>query len=88
MYWEDVDLCMRISERSYKNYYLGDVRIIHYKGESNKRHTLSFTIGFNKSMIAFVKKHFKTHLLFLPLVRIAILEIFSKLLYIQHLILL
>ena len=36
MYWEDVDLCMRISERSYKNYYLGDVRIIHYKGESNK----------------------------------------------------
>ena len=58
MYWEDTDFCIRIRENGFKNYYLGDVKIIHYKGESNKRHTLSFTIGFNKSMIAFVKKHF------------------------------
>jgi GT2 family glycosyltransferase len=73
MYWEDTDFCIRIRENGFKNYYLGDVKIIHYKGESNKRHTLSFTIGFNKSMIAFVKKHFNKHLLFLPLIRIATL---------------
>ena len=71
IYWEDTDLSIRISETGYKNYYLGDVKIIHYKGESNKRHTLDFTIGFNRSMLAFVKKHFSKHLLFLPLIRIA-----------------
>ena len=73
MYWEDTDLCMRIAEKGYKNYYLGDIKIIHYKGESNKRHTLSFTIGFNKSMIAFVKKHFSKHPLFLPSIKVATL---------------
>lgn len=73
MYWEDTDFCMRIRENGFKNYYLGEVKIIHYKGESNKRHTLSFTIGFNKSMIAFVKKYFNKHLFFLPLIRIATL---------------
>ena len=71
MYWEDTDLCMRIVKKGYKNYYLGDVKIIHYKGESNKRHTLSFTIGFNKSMLSFVKKHFSKHLLFLPSIKVA-----------------
>ena len=71
MYWEDTDLCMRIVKKGYKNYYLGDVKIIHYKGESNKRHTLSFTIGFNKSMLSFVKKHFNKHLLFLPSIKVA-----------------
>ena len=64
MYWEDTDLCMRVADKGYKIYYLGDIKIIHYKGESNKRHTLSFTIGFNKSMVSFEKKteyHKKYH---------------------------
>ncbi|MEE2700052.1 MAG: glycosyltransferase [Bacteroidota bacterium] len=73
MYWEDTDFSMRIRENGFKNYYIGDVKIIHYKGESNKRHTLGFTLSFNRSMIAFVKKHFKKHLLFLPLIKIATL---------------
>ena len=73
MYWEDTDLCMRIAEKGYTNYYLGDIKIIHYKGESNKRHTLGFTIGFNKSMLAFVKKHFSKHPLFLPSIKVATL---------------
>ena len=73
MYWEDTDLCMRIADKGYKIYYLGDIKIIHYKGESNKRHTLNFTIGFNKSMLSFVKKHFSKHPLFLPLIKLAIL---------------
>ncbi len=71
MYWEDTDLCMRVADKGYKIYYLGDIKIIHYKGESNKRHTLSFTIGFNKSMVSFVKKHFSKHPLFLPLIKLA-----------------
>ena len=70
MYWEDTDLCMRIADKGYKIYYLGDIKIIHYKGESNKRHTLNFTIGFNKSMLSFVKKHFSKHPLFLPLIKL------------------
>ena len=82
MYWEDTDLSMRINEKGYKNYYLGDIKMIHYKGESNKRHTIRFTLRFNRSMIAFVEKHFNKHILFLPLIRIAtivkVLVVFIK----------
>lgn len=79
MYWEDTDWCIRIRNSGYKIYYLGNEKIIHYKGESNKRHTLNFTLEFNRSMISFVKKHFQSHPLFLPLIRVATI---CKLLYV------
>ena len=34
MYGEDIDLSWRIRKAGYFNYYLPDVRIIHYKGRS------------------------------------------------------
>ena len=36
MYGEDIDLSYRIKKTGYKNYYLGNNVIVHFKGESTK----------------------------------------------------
>jgi len=58
MYGEDIDLSYRIIQAGYKNYYLPDTRIIHYKGESTKKGTINYVIVFYKAMQIFAKKHF------------------------------
>lgn len=58
MYGEDIDLSYKISKAGYKNYYLGTVETLHYKGES----TLKDAVYFNRfygAMRIFYKKHFK-----------------------------
>lgn len=63
MYGEDVDLSYRIQKTtcsatggSYKNYYLADTAIIHFKGESTKRGSLNYVRMFYSAMSTFVKK--------------------------------
>ncbi len=58
MYGEDIDLSYRILKGGYKNYYFADTTIIHYKGESTKKGSLSYVRTFYKAMIIFSKKHF------------------------------
>jgi hypothetical protein len=58
MYGEDIDLSYRIMQGGYKNYYLPDTRIIHYKGESTKKSTINYVVVFYKAMQIFAKKHF------------------------------
>lgn len=58
MYGEDIDLSYRIILAGYKNYYLPDVKIIHYKGESTKKGSLNYVFVFYNAMIIFSKKHF------------------------------
>lgn len=58
MYGEDIDLSYRIQQGGYKNYYLAETRIIHYKGESTKRDSIKYVRVFYKAMIIFAKKHF------------------------------
>jgi GT2 family glycosyltransferase len=58
MYGEDIDLSYRILKAGYKNYYLPDTRIIHYKGESTKKGSVNYVIVFYKAMQIFAKKHF------------------------------
>ena len=58
MYGEDIDLSYRIIKAGYKNYYLPDARIIHYKGESTKKGSINYVIVFYKAMQIFAKKHF------------------------------
>ena len=58
MYGEDIDLSYRIIQAGYKNYYLPETRIIHYKGESTKKGTINYVIVFYKAMQIFAKKHF------------------------------
>jgi GT2 family glycosyltransferase len=58
MYGEDIDLSYRIIKAGYKNYYLPETRIIHYKGESTKKGSINYVVVFYKAMQIFAKKHF------------------------------
>ncbi len=58
MYGEDIDLSYRIKQSGYRNYYLPETRIIHYKGESTKKGSLNYVFVFYNAMIIFAKKHF------------------------------
>lgn len=59
MYGEDIDLSYRIVKAGYKNYYLADTTIIHYKGESTKKGSLNYVKTFYEAMIIFARKHFQ-----------------------------
>lgn len=58
MYGEDIDLSYRIIKQGYKNYYLPEARIIHYKGESTKKGSLNYVYVFYNAMAIFARKHF------------------------------
>lgn len=58
MYGEDIDLSYRIQMGGYKNYYLADARIIHYKGESTKKSSVNYVFVFYRAMVIFAEKHF------------------------------
>lgn len=58
MYGEDVDLSYRIQKAGYKNYYLAQTTIVHFKGESTKRGSLNYVLMFYQAMSVFVKKHY------------------------------
>jgi O-antigen biosynthesis protein len=58
MYCEDVDLSYRIQKAGYKNIYFPEADLIHYKGESTRKMTLSYVRIFNEALVTFVKKHY------------------------------
>lgn len=58
MYGEDIDLSYRIIKGGYKNYYIADTSIIHYKGESTKKHSVNYVKIFYQAMAKFARKHF------------------------------
>jgi len=58
MYGEDIDLSYRIVKAGYDNYYFADTTIIHYKGESTKKHSVNYVKIFYQAMAKFAKKHF------------------------------
>lgn len=58
MYGEDVDLSYRIQKAGYKNYYIAETEIIHFKGESTRRGSLNYVRLFYGAMSLFVRKHY------------------------------
>lgn len=58
MYGEDIDLSYRILQAGYKNYYLADAPIIHFKGESTDKNNIAHIKNFYGAMHIFVKKHY------------------------------
>jgi GT2 family glycosyltransferase len=74
MYCEDVDLSYRIQQSGHENIYFPDATLIHYKGESTRKATLSYIRVFNEALSTFVRKHYsKTNAaLFLMLLNVGI----------------
>lgn len=60
MYGEDIDLSYKLLKANYKNYYLGSVTMLHYKGESTTKDK-NYLKRFYGAMHIFYKKHFKTN---------------------------
>ncbi|TAE59800.1 MAG: glycosyltransferase [Bacteroidetes bacterium] len=74
MYGEDIDLSYRVIQAGYKNYYLGDTPILHYKGESTKKGSLNYVKVFYQAMIIFARKHFggRNRAAFIAAIRLAV----------------
>lgn len=58
MYGEDIDFSYQITRSGYKNYYIADEKIIHFKGESTKKGSLNYVYIFYKAMAIFSAKYF------------------------------
>jgi O-antigen biosynthesis protein len=59
MYGEDIDLCYRIKQKGYKNYYYPEVTTVHLKGGSTSKTKFSYVNNFYGAMSVFVSKNFK-----------------------------
>lgn len=59
MYGEDIDLSYKLTQAGYTNYYKGDCKTLHYKGESTVKDK-KYLDRFYGAMQIFYKKHF-TH---------------------------
>lgn len=71
MYGEDIDLSYKLTKAGYRNYYLGSVTTLHYKGESTEKDAAYFD-RFYGAMEIFYNKHFGKQWLVNALVRLAI----------------
>ncbi|GAO29672.1 glycosyltransferase, group 2 family protein [Geofilum rubicundum JCM 15548] len=57
MYGEDIDLSWRIHQAGFTNYYVSDIKIVHFKGESTAKDQ-RYVKMFYGAMELFYKKHF------------------------------
>lgn len=62
MYGEDIDLSYKLLKNKLNNYYAGDVKTIHFKGESTVKNKQYYNRFFG-AMLIFYKKHYSNKLL-------------------------
>jgi len=60
MYGEDIDLSYKMKKKGLQNYYIGNVPVIHYKGESTDRNA-EYIKRFYGAMRMFYRKHFRSN---------------------------
>ena len=63
MYGEDIDLSFKIIKAGFDNYYFGESKVIHFKGESTLKDK-TYAKRFYGAMQIFYKKHFKSNIFF------------------------
>lgn len=71
MYGEDIDFSYKISKAGYSNHYMGDVTVMHYKGESTQKDKAYFD-RFYGAMKIFYSKHFHTNIFFNAFVNLGV----------------
>lgn len=59
MYGEDIDLSYSVTKAGLQNYYLGEITIIHFKGESTQKKDANYIKHFYGAMQLFVDKHYR-----------------------------
>ena len=59
MYGEDIDLSYKLTQAGYKNHYLGELCVLHYKGESTQKDG-AYLDRFYGAMRIFYNKHFRS----------------------------
>lgn len=62
MYGEDIDLSYKLLKNKLSNYYAGDIKTIHFKGESTVKNKQYYDRFFG-AMLIFYKKHYSNKLL-------------------------
>ena len=80
LYFEDIDLCMRIREKGWKLVYLPEARVFHTGGASTRQSKLNSRFHYRKSQLYFYKKHCSPFSLFLLKVFLSIEFVFVLLL--------
>ncbi|MEC5156757.1 glycosyltransferase family 2 protein [Chryseobacterium sp. MP_3.2] len=58
MYGEDIDLCYTLIQNHYKNWYYGNLSIVHFKGESTIKNS-EYLKRFYGAMQIFIEKYYK-----------------------------
>jgi len=61
MYGEDIDLSYKLIKSGFQNYYLGNLSVLHFKGESTQK-DVKYLKYFFGAMSIFHKKHFKSNI--------------------------
>ena len=69
MYGEDIDLSYTLLKMGYENWYLGELKVLHFKGESTPKDN-TYLKHFYGAMHTFYDKHFKPNLLFSIVVKL------------------
>lgn len=72
MYGEDLDLCYRAKKMGGEIYYVPATSIMHFKGESTRRSSLDALAVFYDAMEIFARKHFRSNIALLWLIRAGI----------------
>ncbi len=57
LYGEDIDLSYRMTRSGYRNFYFGELTILHFKGESSGQEGTAYLRIFHEAMKTFVRKH-------------------------------
>ena len=65
LYFEDIDLCMRIREKGWRLIYIPEAKVFHVGGASTGQRKLNSRFHYRKSQIYFYKKHCSPFSLFL-----------------------
>lgn len=71
MYGEDIDLSYKLEKAGYQNYYLGEAKTLHYKGESTSRDKV-YLERFYGAMNIFYGKHFRSNFLLDLIVKLGV----------------